>query len=97
MAFSILDQQLKTRRFLLGDTLTVLDIAWVVYVNRLVLAGYPIPRLHSNLGEWAGRLMDDPAFRDELTPVGPFAAMIQARQKALATGGRDLVSVCGLN
>ena len=35
--------------FLLGDTLTIIDIAWYVYAKRLRFGGYPLQRIHPNV------------------------------------------------
>ena len=97
VAFTALDDQLRDRSHILGDTLTVLDIAWVVYVNRMELAGYPVAQLHPDLSRWAEGLKQHPAFRDELALPKPLAGMVAVRQQALAAQRRDLVSVCSLD
>jgi glutathione S-transferase len=38
--FDEFDQRLATQPYLLGQTLSVLDIAWFIYANRLMVAGY---------------------------------------------------------
>ena len=44
--FDALDKRLAQHPYLMGDTLSVLDIAWFIYAHRLSLAGYPLARLH---------------------------------------------------
>ncbi len=44
--FDTLDKTLARQPYLLGENLSVLDIAWLIYENRLSLAGYPFARLH---------------------------------------------------
>src|SRR6202167_2250140 len=39
--FDALDKTLARQPYLLGENLSVLDIAWLIYENRLALAGYP--------------------------------------------------------
>ena len=56
---------------LLPDGLSVLDIAWFIYANRLTLAGYPIARLHPNLGAWYARLEEMPEIAREITLPRP--------------------------
>jgi glutathione S-transferase len=94
VAFTDLDRQLSRQQFIMGDQLSVLDIAWVVYVNRMELAGYPVARLHPDLGRWANELKRHPAFVDELALPKPLAEMTKARQQALAAEGRDLATLC---
>ena len=43
--FAMLDKRLAQHSYLLGQDLTVLDIAWFIYAHRLSLAGYPFARL----------------------------------------------------
>ena len=69
-AFDTLDEQLRDREFLLGDTISVLDLAWAVYLHRLMLCGYPAWRLHSRLGDWYDRLSRRPAISRELAVAG---------------------------
>jgi glutathione S-transferase len=47
--FDKLERQLATRPYLMGETLSVLDIAWFIYAFRLSLAGYPFARLHPQI------------------------------------------------
>ena len=60
------DEKLAVNRFLLGASLSVLDIAWFVYVNRLVRCGYPLEKLHSNVNAWFRLLRDRPEFANEI-------------------------------
>jgi len=39
--FDALDKTLAKQAYLMGDDLSVLDIAWLIYEHRLSLAGYP--------------------------------------------------------
>ena len=47
--FEALDKRLAQHPYLMGDNLSVLDIAWFIYAHRLSLAGYPFARLHPRL------------------------------------------------
>lgn len=60
-AFETLDAQLATHPFLMGDRLSVLDIAWFISANRLKLAGYPLG-WHPHLQQWHARLKRRPSF-----------------------------------
>ena len=50
----------------MGDTLSVLDIAWFIYAHRLSLAGYPFARLHPFVNVWVDRLRARPEFAREV-------------------------------
>ena len=64
-AFDHLEQRLAGREWLLGDRISVLEIAWFISVFRLDLAGYPIAR-HPRLDALYRRLLARPAFRIEV-------------------------------
>ena len=54
--------RLAKHPYLMGDTLSVLDIAWFIYAHRLSLAGYPFARLHPRVNAWVDRLRARPEF-----------------------------------
>ena len=60
--FDALDKTLAKQPYLMGDHLSVLDIAWLIYEHRLSLAGYPFERLHPHVHAWAERLRAMPEF-----------------------------------
>ncbi len=95
-AFTELDDRLANGPYLLGDTPSVLDIAWFIYSNRLVLAGYPLARLHPRLGSWFERLSDRPAFAGEIALPPPVAAHFEAGHKRDVEQGKTLELVAGL-
>jgi glutathione S-transferase len=64
--FEALDRRLAQSPYLMGDTLSVLDIAWYIYAFRLSLAGYPLARLHPNVHAWAETLHARPEFAKEI-------------------------------
>jgi glutathione S-transferase len=64
--FEKLDRTLAKQPYLLGEALSVLDIAWLIYQNRLALAGYPFARLHPHVKAWADRLGAMPEFAKEI-------------------------------
>jgi glutathione S-transferase len=64
--FEQLDRQLAKTPYLMGDTLSVLDIAWFIYAYRLSLAGYPFGRLHPHVAAWEAKLRAQPEFAREI-------------------------------
>ena len=64
--FEALDRQLASRPYLMGDALSVLDIAWFIYAYRLSLAGYPFGRLHPRVAAWEAKLEARPEFTREI-------------------------------
>jgi glutathione S-transferase len=63
-AFAGLDERLAEGPHLLGERLSVLDVAWYISARRTQLAGYPMAR-HPRLAAWFERLHARPAFRRE--------------------------------
>jgi glutathione S-transferase len=64
--FEPLDRRLAGQPYLMGQSLSVLDIAWFIYAYRLSVAGYPLARLHPHLAAWFDGLMARPAFAEEI-------------------------------
>ena len=64
--FDKLDQRLARSPYLMGNDLTVLDIAWFIYAFRLSLAGYPFQRLHPHISAWEEKLRALPEFAKEI-------------------------------
>ena len=94
-AFDALDARLADRPYLMGDTPTVLDIAWFIYVNRLALADYPFARLHPRIDDWFGRLRARPEFAKEVELPPPLAERFDATRRAHAQAGKSLEAVAG--
>ena len=90
------DEKLAVNRFLLGESLSVLDIAWFVYVNRLVRCGYPLARLHPNVNAWFRSLRDRPEFADEVKAPPDMQKQVEEIQREQKEAGATLVDVTGL-
>lgn len=93
--FEALDRRLAGHPYLFGDALSVVDIAWFIYANRLRHAGYPIARLHPNLAAWLDRLGARPEFAKEVAMPPEVEARIQATRRAHADAGKSLEMVAG--
>jgi len=81
--------------YLLGDSLTVLDIAWFVYVNRIVLCGYPLKRLHPKLAVWFAALQQRPEFTKEVAVPDYIQQKIAENHAAQKAAGTSFVEVAG--
>ena len=64
--FDALEKTLAKQPYLMGEALSVLDIAWLIYEHRLSLAGYPFARLHPQVHAWAEKLRAMPEFAKEI-------------------------------
>jgi len=94
--FGELDGRLADQAYLLGDEMSVLDIAWFIYANRLTLAGYPIAKLHPNLGAWYARIEEIPAIKKEITLPPPVKEEFDATRAMHVAQGVHLEAVAGL-
>ena len=91
-----LDERLGDNPYLMGESLTVLDIAWFIYVNRLVVCGYPLDRLHAGLSRWFTALSQRPEFVREVRPSPQVQQAIEANHARQAAEGTTLIDVTGL-
>lgn len=95
-AFGELESRIGRNPYLMGDTLTVLDIAWFIYANRLSLAGYPLARLHPALGIWYDRIAARPEFAEEIELAPELKEHFDATRTAHLQAGTALEAVAGL-
>jgi glutathione S-transferase len=93
--FDALDNKLAQHPYLMGDALSVLDVAWFIYANRLLLAGYPMARLHPRLSAWAKKLSTRPEFANEIAMPPDAVARIEATRRTQAQAGKTLEAVAG--
>jgi glutathione S-transferase len=93
--FDALDRRLSNSAYLLGEELSVLDIAWFIYANRLSLAGYPFARLHPRVAAWAATLGARPEFAREVAMPPQVEARIEETRRAHAQAGKSFEMVAG--
>ena len=74
-AFAVLDARLAAHTWLIGERISILDIAWFISVHRLRLAGYPLSR-HPHVRAWYERLRLRPAFAREIATPLPVTAIM---------------------
>ncbi len=96
MAFDALDKKLATQPYLMGESLSVLDIAWLIYAHRLSLGGYPFARLHPNVFAWMERLRARPEFAKETAMLRHSSEQLEANRRAQENAGKTLEMVAGL-
>ncbi len=93
--FEALDRRLSGSPYLLGDSIGVLDIAWFIYASRLVLAGYPVSRLHPHLDTWFRKLAARSEFAKEVAMPPEVEARIQQTRRNHEQAGKSLEMVAG--
>ena len=94
--FEALDRALAQKPYLMGDDLSVLDIAWFIYAYRLSLAGYPLARLHPRVSAWFEKLRARPEFAKEVAMPPEVVQRLEATRAAHAAAGKSLEMVAGL-
>lgn len=77
------DTLLVGQSYLVGNSVTVADIAWYIYLRRLTLAGYPLAR-HPRVSTWFARLHAMPEFHQEV-PSGGMPGLITGSLRAVQT------------
>ena len=88
------DAILTKHDYLIDHQPSALDIAWYIYARRLIDAGYPLARLHSNVGNWFERLHQRPEFRDEVPRgiVSYITRVLHFTQRLATTTLMDVVN-----
>jgi glutathione S-transferase len=93
--FDGLEQRLAQHPYLMGDALSVLDIAWFIYAHRLSLAGFPLERLHPGVFVWKEKLAARPEFAREIAVPPEAKARMDAAHQAQVQAGKTLEMVAG--
>lgn len=93
--FDAMNKTLATQPYLMGETLSVLDIAWLIYAHRLSLAGYPLERLHPHVFAWKERLAARPEFAKEIEMTRQAREQMEATRHTQKQTGQTLEAVAG--
>jgi len=94
--FDALEKRLAAAPYLMGEAVSVLDIAWFIYAHRLSLGGYPMARLHPRVHAWKEKLAARPEFAKEIAMPAEAKAHLEATHRAHAAAGKTLEMVAGL-
>ena len=88
-AFNELNKRLKTNKFILGSEISVADIAWFIYANRVATAGYPLST-HTQMQRWFNTLKIHEAFAPEIFMPPHIAKEKREQLDKLAANGDSL-------
>ena len=80
----------------MGESLSVIDIAWFIYTHRLSAAGYPFERLHPAIHRWYLALLEREEFSKEVQVPPPLGLITRGLHAVQAVRGSTLVRVAGL-
>ena len=93
--FDAMDKTLARQPYLMGETLSVLDVAWLIYAHRLSLAGYPFERLHPHVFAWKEKLSARSEFAKEIEMLRHSREQLDANRRAQEQAGKTLEAVAG--
>jgi glutathione S-transferase len=93
-AVAEMDARLADAPYLMGDAFSLLDIAWIVYAERLRLSDYPLARLHPLVGAWLAEQSKRPEIAREIALPHEMAPVLAERQHAIADRHQTMVDIC---
>jgi glutathione S-transferase len=93
--FDAMDAHLAQQPYLMGEALSVLDVAWLIYAHRLSLAGYPFERLHPHVFAWKQRLAARPEFAREIAQLRHLDEKLDVARRARERAGDTLEAIAG--
>jgi glutathione S-transferase len=91
-----LDKTLVKTQYLLGNSISILDVAWFIYANRLILCGYPVKKLHPNVNKWFESLLKRPEFAKEIIVSPEIAKAVETNYQRQKETKTTLVDIADL-
>ena len=95
-SFEDLDRRLEAAPYIMGERLSLADIAWFIYVNRLIRCGYPMQRLHPRLFAWFEPLRARADFAREVEVSPEIQKAVEENHRRQREAGETLVDIAGL-
>ena len=96
VALTELDASLEARRWLMGDAISLVDIAWFIYAHRLVTAGYPLAARYPRLAGWFDTLHEHDTPSREIAEPEAITVARAAMHAQQSADGTSLVDVIGI-
>ena len=66
VALDKLEKKLSENKYILNDNLSILDVAWFISINRIIIAGFPVKFNYPNIKAWFQMLSSDKRFSREV-------------------------------
>ena len=66
VALDKLEKKLCENKYILNDNLSILDVAWFISINRIIIAGFPVKYNYPNIKAWFQMLSSDKRFSTEV-------------------------------
>ena len=95
--FNFFEKTLLKQKFLFDDVISLLDVAWFVYVTRMKLVSYPIKKLHPRLDAWYEGLKKRPEFFAETVVPEHLQKQLLSRHETDLTNGKSLIHLAGFH
>ncbi len=95
-SFERLEERLANHAYLMGEAISLVDIAWYIYAFRLSLAGYPLSANHPKLGAWYDGLHAREEFSCQVAMPLPIMQMIETMHVEQEAQGQSLQQITGL-
>jgi len=94
--YTLLETRLRDQPYVMGEALSLVDIAWFIYTHRLSAAGYPFEGLHPALHRWYLGLLAREEFSQEVRTPLAIAWLTRGLHAVQVLRGSTLVQVVGL-
>ncbi len=66
VALDKLEKKLSENKYILNDNLSILDVAWFISINRIIITGFPVKYNYPNIKAWFQMLSSDNRFSREV-------------------------------
>jgi glutathione S-transferase len=66
VALDKLEKKLSESKYILNDNLSILDVAWFISINRIIITGFPVKYNYPNIKAWFQMLSSDKRFSREV-------------------------------
>ena len=66
VALDKIEKKLCESKYILNNRLSILDVAWFISINRIIIAGFPVKNNYPNINTWFQLLSSDKRFSKEV-------------------------------
>ena len=66
VALDKIEKKLCESKYILNNRLSILDVAWFISINRIIIAGFPVKNNYPNINTWFQILSSDKRFSKEV-------------------------------
>ena len=92
-----IDNELSKQKFIISNELTIVDIAWFVYLRRLETIGFAFRENYPYLSKWYNKLKKNKVFLEETTLPTPLRIISSIYKVYLLFTGQSLNKYLDIN